>query len=197
MRKALTLLAVAAIVGCATAPRVAPGTTPTKPERKLVEQYPEKLPDWIFKTPEDKDYLYFVGMRSDYSGNLEDAFTDAEQTARRKAAEAISTRVLSIYERARVEGLSSEMEEALKDAFINKAKATIRGALIAEKAYKKEFDPTDGQYYYTVYVLLKYPKAEFKRAMMEEVRKQKKQHKNNVNAVETLNKMEQLMEKEF
>jgi hypothetical protein len=189
----VVIISVVLLAGCVSTPK-------SKVGKETVIETSGKKPEWIMKSPKDKDVLYFVG---EWTGarKKEYGIKDARMQAISMAAEMVQAKVLSLYEAARVEtGVDdSQYGTAIKDGLIVKAKATLSGIeqkeIYWEKIEKRE--PAGVSYVYNVAVLVAVPREELRRALQEELKKQvEKLTPGDREAQEFLKNLEEKFEKE-
>ncbi|MBI5410289.1 MAG: hypothetical protein HZA14_13080 [Nitrospirae bacterium] len=107
------------------------------------------IPKWVTKAPEDKEYLYFVGIKTDALA-LEDGKRLAINQAVTELVEHFEIRLKSRYYEKK-----TEIETTLLDEIESKSTdVRVRGALLKDWYFEK---PERG---FDVYVLVRYPRAE-------------------------------------
>lgn len=107
------------------------------------------IPKWVVKVPEDKEYLYFVGIKTSAPA-LEDGKRSAIKQAVTELVEHFEVRSKTRYYEKK-----TELETKLFDEIDSKSRdVTVRGALLKDWY----FDRTEGGF--DVYVLVQYPKFE-------------------------------------
>lgn len=95
-------------IGCATS-RLKEGA-------RLLDKSSEKKPEWISKIPQDRIYLYAIGVKAGAS-SLNEGIEKASANA---AAEIVS--VVGIKVKAKVERISTEISDRIRKEIKTKAK---------------------------------------------------------------------------
>jgi hypothetical protein len=175
MRKILVLVTVALLgfmLSCSSNKPVGSET--------VVEENPSSKPDWVTQIPESEDGLHFFRGFKTNSLSLEDGLTDARQHAIGQVISMISADGMEDYNKARVEmGIPESREDVgtvIKDGLRILSRNVARGVKEIESYYEKveRVTHTGVRYFYNVYILVKYPEEEYRRALAETLNEQKK-----------------------
>ncbi|MFH1068687.1 MAG: hypothetical protein V1794_03605 [Candidatus Glassbacteria bacterium] len=137
---------------------------------RVVETNGDK-PGWVKKVPgENDEYYFFRGFKTG-ALSLEDGLTDARSNAIRQVLEMIQAQGLVDYKKARVEnGLAESREDVgsvTEDGLKILSKTVASGVKELESYTEKveRYTPKGLRYVYNVYTLVRYPKAEYDRAV--------------------------------
>ncbi len=159
MRKLLVIPLLAALaVGCG-----GPKTTDLTPEanRKTVMG----MPEWFLETPNDPSYLFASATMT--SRDLQMALTKSKTQAQRDLAEQLGTKLGALTKQFREEvgaQEDSELIESSTEAIKLVTQQTLNGARIDKKEVAAEGS------IYRAYVLMSLPIGEANKALMEQIR---------------------------
>ncbi len=162
---ALTLLLAALLAaGCSANKLTVIGS------ERVVEKSGDR-PDWVNKIPKETDEFYhFRGFKTG-ALSLEDGLTDARANALRQVLEMIQSQGLVDYKKARVEKGLAETREDVGSVTSDGLKIlsnTIASGVKELESYTERLErvtPEGLRYFYNVYTLVRYPKAEFDKAV--------------------------------
>ena len=176
--------------GCAT-------VKPVVGSEQIVEKSNDDKPDWITQIPEETEKDYFFRGAKTSALSLDAGLSDSRKLAIGQVVSFISSLGMEDYSNVRREhGIPDDDEDVatiIEDGVRVLSKNIARAVKELETYYEKVEKVThEGvKYYYNVYMLVKYPKEEYVRALRESTKKQKEQAKaeNNKKAVEFLDKM--------
>jgi len=137
---------------------------------RVVETSGDK-PGWVKRVPgENDEYYFFRGFKTG-ALSLEDGLTDARSNAIRQVLEMIQAQGLVDYKKARVEnGLAESREDVgsvTEDGLKILSKTVASGVKELESYTEKveRYTPKGLRYVYNIYTLVRYPKAEYDRAV--------------------------------
>lgn len=160
----VALCATLAAIGCSANKLELVGS------ERVVETNGDK-PGWVKKVPgENDEYYFFRGFKTG-ALSLEDGLTDARSNAIRQVLEMIQAQGLVDYKKARVEtGLAESREDVgsvTEDGLKILSKTVASGVKELESYTEKveRYTPKGLRYVYNVYTLVRYPKAEYDRAV--------------------------------
>jgi hypothetical protein len=189
------VIALLAVVGCATTPKRQVGS------EAVVEKSATKIPEWVFKVPEDtEEYMYFRGIRTNAT-SLEAANDDARRNALTQVLEMINTKGMVDYTSVRMEKGPQEapiVERIVQDGLKILSENVTKGVREKEVYWEKveRLTETGVLYFYNAYVLITLPKEEYKKALKDTVKEQKEkaQREADREALEFLKKLEEEFE---
>lgn len=159
MRKLLVIPLLAALaVGCG-----GPKTTDLTP--KANRETIKDMPEWFLETPNDPSYLFASATMT--SRDLQMALTKSKTQAQRDLAEQLGTKLGALTKQFREEvgaQEDSELIESSTEAIKLVTQQTLNGARVD----KKEVVAEGG--IYRAYVLMSLPIGEANKALMEQIR---------------------------
>ncbi|MBW7995506.1 MAG: hypothetical protein FVQ81_02820 [Candidatus Glassbacteria bacterium] len=166
MLKTLSLIILAGVIaaGCSSHKLTAIGS------ERLVESSGNK-PGWIKKIPGESDEYYFFRGFKTGALSLEDGLTDARSNAIRQVLEMIQAQGLIDYKKARVEtGLAETRDDVgsvTEDGLKILSKTVANGVKELESYTEKveRYTPGGIRYFFNVYTLVRYPIAEYDKAV--------------------------------
>jgi hypothetical protein len=132
-------------------------------------------PKWVNKIPRENDEFFFFRGFKTGALSLEDGLTDARANAIRQVLEMIQAQGLVDYKKARVEHGLAETREDVGSITSDGLKILSRTVAMGVKEMesyteKVERSTSSGlRYVYNVYTLVRYPKAEFDKAMAQAI----------------------------
>ena len=164
---------------------------------KIIEKSGDK-PDWVKKIPRENDEYYFFRGFKTSALTLEDGLTDARSNAIRQVLEMIQSQGLVDYKKARVEsGLADRREDIgsiTEDGLKILSKTVASGVKELESYTEKveRYTPNGIRYNFNVYTLVRYPRAEFDKAVALAAQEQQAEvrAKNNAQAQEVLDQLD-------
>ena len=196
-----------AVVGCHSAqkpmepPRVPPeqqATAETVPPDILADgpfvvwTRPATMPDWVWKKPQNDEYLYFVGVSTPETYEIkarERAYNDAATTIARYVFTAAGYRWIDVDVGTNAKGSVMIQAIAQKSFFDNVSKSIVRKAYEVESYTRLERERQYGAWvkYYKVYVLFRWPEEQVndmaKAAAIGAQRDLQKQYEQEVDAI--------------
>ncbi len=137
---------------------------------RIVESSGSK-PGWVKKIPGESDEFYFFRGFKTGALSLEDGLTDARSNATRQVLEMIQSQGLIDYKKARVEtGLAETREDVgsvTEDGLKILSKTVASGVKELESYTEKveRYTPGGIRYFFNIYTLVRYPKAEYDKAV--------------------------------
>ena len=164
---------------------------------KIIERSGDK-PEWVKKIPKESDEYYFFRGFKTSALTLEDGLTDARSNAIRQVLEMIQAQGLVDYKKARVEtGLADRREDIgsiTEDGLKILSKTVASGVKELESYTEKveRYTPDGVRYNFNVYTLVRYPKAEFEKAvaLAAQEKQSEVRAKNNAQAQEVLDQLD-------
>lgn len=122
-------------------------------------------PDWYLNPPKDKDYIY--ASATDTSSNMQYAIDKASSLARDQIANAIGTRVMSMFKRFREEVGEGETPEFITMT-TNVSKQVVSEVISGTEIVKKEVSQKGNVF--RAYVLMRMPIGEANSALMARIK---------------------------
>jgi hypothetical protein len=160
----LSILAAVTLAGCSAHKLGVIGS------ERIIEKSGDK-PKWVFEIPkENKEYFFFRGFKTS-AVSLEDGLTDARSGAIRQVLEMIQSQGLVDYKKARVEhGLAQRREDigSVTEDGLKILSRTVASGVKELETYTEKVEritPEGLRYFYNVYTLVRYPKAEYDKAV--------------------------------
>jgi len=149
----ILLICIVFLSGCAT------GKGKRKPPEKLVVASRSKVPSWVTKIPEEKNYLYFIGTSGDVP-TFDQGKKEAVNDALSQVVSAIGVKVTatSTYEE---KYFAEQYTTEISSELLSEGKARVQDAEIKE-VYYEQYERKDGSKFFRVWVLLKYSREDIK-----------------------------------
>lgn len=145
-------------------------------EDRLVQSWPKERPEWLVKTPENKDgKMFFVGISQKFSTE-QDCRKNAEQNAREQISSFISTEVSAQFQKiATTFGLSSEVFDPTAAAreFAQQTTESVVKFARATETYTEQWTSRLGETYYVVWSLVSVPEQSIADALRMQEEKMK------------------------
>jgi len=131
----------------------------SKPPEKLIFASKNKVPVWVTRIPEEKEFLFFVGTSGDvptFDRGKKEAINDALSQV--VSAIGVKITATSTYEEKYfAEKYTTEISAEL----LSEGKARVQDAEVKE-IYYEQYERKDGSKFFRVWILLKYSREDIK-----------------------------------